>query len=895
MKRIVANTCKLFLAIVLAVGLMPTIAMADPVGAPGGSAASDAPASIEVTSSSAAELPQETVALEWTSPEVGGSGEVEETFDGALASGSSSRESVSRVFSREECLSSIRQQIADHADTIKVALDFDEAKGIDSGDLRDYATGLFMEALQGGVGFDRYGDYASHNASGWGMWYSYDSGIDGTCNLTEITAQLHYFTTAAQEAELASYLDEVLASLDVAEAPVYDKVKAIHDWICSNVSYDYANLNNDEYLLKHSAYAAAVNKSAVCQGYALLFYRMCMEMSVPCRYISGVTQNGEPHAWNIVQMDDGMWYCVDTTWDASFSPAIDYGYFLKGDGDGFYGHYSDDEYLTDEFTSAFPISKTDYEAYDPDYDDVTTVSVSDEPMIFTVQTEGEDFEWVSSNPQVIWVQDVATRHEDMGDGTFETVSEATLAPIGVGSAKVTLYVDGWIFHEYYFVVEESTTVDIAQAHVTGIQSTYEYAGAPVVPPVKVTLGGVVLEEGVDFDLAITGNAAPGDALVTIEGRGSYRGRLTFPFKIVPGDVADWAYRTIPDQIYTGSEIEPDLTLEPGFWVVRGADYNIAFENNVSAGKATAVVTGIGNFTGELRIPFTIAPFDIESLSVLSIPDQPYTGDPVTPGVELIRDGGWLIEGEDYDLSYSDNVKAGTARVTITGKGNYTGIKSISFEIVDRGGSVDTDDPSGPGAPFSFADVTDSTDHAPHIRWLAEEGISRGWDNKDGTFRYEPYLNVARADMAAFLYRLAGSPAFEPSAADLAAFSDVDEGTPHYKEVLWLASAGISEGWDAGGGARVFRPYDEIARIDMAAFLHRLAGWMEAPEPEGAGKAFPDVASGMPHAEDVAWLASAGITTGFPDGEFKPYGSIVRCDMAAMLHRLDGLAKGYEVA
>lgn len=206
------------------------------------------------------------------------------------------------------------------------------------------------------------------------------------------------------------------------------------------------------------------------------------------------------------------------------------------------------------------------------------------------------------------------------------------------------------------------------------------------------------------------------------------------------------------------------------------------------------------------------------------------------------------------------------------------------------------DPDAPApVPVSFTDVTDSTDHAPHIRWLAEEGISKGWDNGDGTFRYEPYLNVARADMAAFLYRLAGSPAYEPSAADLAAFSDVDESTSHYKEVLWLASAGISEGWDVGGGAREFRPYAEIARIDMAAFLHRLAGWMGAPEPESVGKSFPDVTAGMAHAEDVAWLSAAGVTTGFPDGKFKPYDTIVRCDMAAMLHRLDGLAKGYEVA
>lgn len=196
------------------------------------------------------------------------------------------------------------------------------------------------------------------------------------------------------------------------------------------------------------------------------------------------------------------------------------------------------------------------------------------------------------------------------------------------------------------------------------------------------------------------------------------------------------------------------------------------------------------------------------------------------------------------------------------------------------------EPSNP-----FADVIkDSTPHYDHILWLAHEGISEGWDAGNGGRVFRPYADVTRADMAAFLYRLAGSPAYEVTNTDMAAFSDADASTPHLKEVCWLASTGISTGFPDG----TFRPYESIARIDMAAFLHRLAGWMGAPEPEGAGKSFPDVTTGMAHAEDVAWLSAAGITTGFPDGTFRPYDSIVRCDMAAFLHRLDGFVGGYEV-
>ena len=65
--------------------------------------------------------------------------------------------------------------------------------------------------------------------------------------------------------------------------------------------------------------------------------------------------------------------------------------------------------------------------------------------------------------------------------------------------------------------------------------------------------------------------------------------------------------------------------------------------------------------------------------------------------------------------------------------------------------------------------------------------------------------------------MAGSPAYEPSASDMARFSDVDASTPHAKEVWWLASAGVSSGYGDG----TFRPYESVARCDMAAFLYRI--------------------------------------------------------------------------
>ena len=121
---------------------------------------------------------------------------------------------------------------------------------------------------------------------------------------------------------------------------------------------------------------------------------------------------------------------------------------------------------------------------------------------------------------------------------------------------------------------------------------------------------------------------------------------------------------------------------------------------------------------------------------------------------------------------------------------------------------------------SFGDVDTSTPHKDHIAWLAAEGISKGWDNGDGTYGFRPYETVKRCDMAAFLYRLAGEPELDEATA--ASFADVVADTPHREAVLWLAASGVSTGWVEEDGSRTFRPYHEVARCDMAAFLHRMA-------------------------------------------------------------------------
>lgn len=164
-----------------------------------------------------------------------------------------------------------------------------------------------------------------------------------------------YWTTAQQEAELDAEIEKLVQQLELkSDLTDYQKISAIYNYICSNITYDYEHKEDDNYPLKQTAYAAVVNKTAVCQGYATLFYRLALEAGVDCRYITGFA--GEYHAWNIVQLD-GQYYNVDVTWD---SEAYNFQYFLKSPAD-FWDHQPDERYETEEFKAAHPIAQESYQ------------------------------------------------------------------------------------------------------------------------------------------------------------------------------------------------------------------------------------------------------------------------------------------------------------------------------------------------------------------------------------------------------------------------------------------------------------------------------------------------------------------------------------------------------
>ena len=178
-------------------------------------------------------------------------------------------------------------------------------------------------------------------------------------NYYDLTFYAAYYTTAQQESALQTRVDTMLASLNLREKNTFQQIRDIYTCITDLVNYDYdaldrimAGVPREGDKLVYTAYGAAINEKAVCQGYACLFYMMCRSVGIPVRIV-----HNEDHAWNIVQIDD-LWYNMDATWDGQDEASYKQ-FFLRG-SDNFPDHTPDGEFLTNIFVRAYPISATDY-------------------------------------------------------------------------------------------------------------------------------------------------------------------------------------------------------------------------------------------------------------------------------------------------------------------------------------------------------------------------------------------------------------------------------------------------------------------------------------------------------------------------------------------------------
>ena len=170
-----------------------------------------------------------------------------------------------------------------------------------------------------------------------------------------------------------------------------------------------------------------------------------------------------------------------------------------------------------------------------------------------------------------------------------------------------------------------------------------------------------------------------------------------------------------DKTYTGSPCVQGVSVKDSEAKLTVDDISVTYENNINVGTATIIYTGKNNYTGEIRKNFKITEASITDDMIANIPSVTYNTRAHTPDVTVMFNGSTLEAGKDYDVAYTNNINAGTATVTVTGKGNFTGTASKNFAIAQAYLSVKNQ------TVTHFRTETDAKSYAvPADMFLADE-------------------------------------------------------------------------------------------------------------------------------------------------------------------------------
>lgn len=275
-----------------------------------------------------------------------------------------------------------------------------------------------------------------------------------------------------------------------------------------------------------------------------------------------------------------------------------------------------------------------------------------------------------------------------GDVTFKFFDEdnhevlTTAQPFDAGTYKVTASCES---ESTIYTAEATFTVEPREIEAKDVAFDKEltYTGNELTQTVTVTVNGKTLTVGTDYTVSDLTGTEPGSYPVTVAGTGNYTGEVTKSFTISKAQISSAAitYDAGPYG-YTGKEWKPEVTVSfNSATLTAGNDYTVSYENNINAGTAKIIITGIGDhFTGLTEKTFTINSAEISGCTFAPIADVTYNTKAHTPEVTVAISGRTLEADKDYTVSYASNVTAGTATVTVTGKGNFTGSANTTFTI-----------------------------------------------------------------------------------------------------------------------------------------------------------------------------------------------------------------------
>ena len=500
---------------------------------------------------------------------------------------------------------------------------FDKAKGWTVGFPRLSVTSYFTEEIQL-TGSLSYSFYVSQDYAGEEE-YTVDT------------------STGASVIAAAQNASDIVSSYSGFND--YDKLRGYMETICDLASYNYdaADDPNTPYGNPWQmiwVFDGDPDTRVVCEGYSKAFQYLCDKTNfdynnISCYSVSGTADDGNgegPHMWNIVTMDDGRNYLVDVT-------NCDYGTIGQG--------------------GSLLLAGTDGSVQ--------------QGYAFTI----DDYFHISY-----------------------TYSQET----------IDLFTDGILSLSNQYYTERP---QIKGDEIELSTYVYLYQGTPQQPDVHVWYNGTPLTWNRDYELEFLNNINVGEASVIVHGIGEYVGTVKIPFEIVKmwqnlkvdpeqltvdlwntteiaviGTYGDITASSNREEI-AGVSLTTDIVPKTGYSGNAGSNgrpYILATVFPKSLGTATITFSAAEteNYragTGSLTVE--VVPGDLANSACKVTIDPvsiPYSGQAQEPAVSVTYRGETLTEGTDYEVSYSSNVNAGQAAVTITGKGNCTGTKTVPFTI-----------------------------------------------------------------------------------------------------------------------------------------------------------------------------------------------------------------------
>ncbi len=477
--------------------------------------------------------------------------------------------------------------------------------------------------------------------------------------------------------EVVAQCEQECASSKGTSSYDYDRALWLNDWLVENTKYDSS--------LTYCSAEGVFNRGlGTCEGYHEAYTMLLNKAGIETRRVDDF---GDAHVWTGIKLN-GNWYNVDTTWNDTGDYTrndldLQRLYFALPSGiiqkvhpkwDGQYSIQYPDRATFDanSFVDNYFIHSGEIAQYVSPYTaESGSYSVKSKlaSKVTSFDLPVEKSSWPDNYKNVIYslvAYQLGT--QNWGDGIKVNVGYSD------GSLHFQATYDGSI-----------PSVSLTDAVVMDLDNQ-TYSGSALTPKPTVVLGGKTLVEGTDYQLSYENNVNASvldktkPAAVIIQGKGAYSGSLKKTFTIDQAEVYYAAVAAISAQQYTGSALTPKPTITFGGRTLTASDYSISYKNNTNVGTATVTITGTGNYKGTKETTFKINAKTLPSNPVLSVTSYTYDGKAKTPGV-TVKDGTkTLVNGTDYTVKYSNNVNVGTATVTVTGKGNYTGSKSTNFKI-----------------------------------------------------------------------------------------------------------------------------------------------------------------------------------------------------------------------